>query len=263
MSGRPAAVTPRTTRPTKRPSGLFGISKYIDREALQASVNLTPLPIASPIESQHTAAPSPSLPPPPPVQAPSEFDYEQYEEVVKEALVLENQAFGASFRKLCILFLVFVILLILGITAITAVVQSHGTHGGSVIHEGVGVVESNAAYVLTDAGTAVSASISTYYYSLVLGSEVQQWQSYPRDANLPELNSTLQNILSYDVCCYAEKPHAWLCSNGHVLVDMYTFESKLQDVVDGDGAVQCLIYLNSKHLAGSSCTLEVKVRNFL
>jgi len=252
------ARSSKQAAPKKRGAMFGGIGRYLDPNELKATAN-TPLPYTT--TPAIAERPVEYIPPQPePIKPPAVADYDRYEEVVREAMVLENHAFGANFQKLCMLFLLVFILIIVGITAIALAVGKHTSHGGTAFQVDIAAAD-NSAYMVTEAGAAHRAGITTYYYNLVLSNEVQQWQAYPADGSaLPSLNSTLHTIVSYDVCCYADEPHAWLCSNGHVLVDMYTFEARLQDVSAVEGAVQCLVYLNSKHLTGSSCTLEVTVR---
>ena len=98
-----------------------------------------------------------------------------------------------------------------------------------------------------------------YYYDIILGDEVQQWQRFPKNNDVLPINSSLHKISSYDVCCFSDQ-NEWICAMGHTF-DAYAFEARLKCVAESIGGVQCLIYINSRHLARSQCTVEILMRS--
>jgi hypothetical protein len=197
-------------------------------------------------------------PPPKPSNHPSDEP--------RRATMLENGGTltGPVNTKLCILFLILSVVLLSALTITVLVVGRHPSHSntkpGGMMSIGIQAGGANdLVFDLTDEGVR-RRELITYYYDLVLSDDVQQWQTFPKNAEqLPEVNASLHTISSYDVCCFSDQ-EMWICSNGHTF-DPYAFEARLQSLSNPPGGVQCLIYINSRHLARSQCTLEIRMRS--
>jgi hypothetical protein len=180
-------------------------------------------------------------------------------EPIRRATMLDNgtSMTGPVNTKLCILFLILSVVVLSAITIVVLVVGRHPSHSttkpGGMLP--IGIVGNEGALDLTD-GIARRRDLIRYYFQLVLNDDVQQWQTFPADKDaFSDVNASLHQLASYDVCCFSDQ-NELICSNGHTF-DPYAFEARLRKLSDPIGGVQCLIYINSRHLARSQCTLQV------
>jgi hypothetical protein len=249
MNGKQAAAKASGKAQGAKARGLFNIEKF------QEETVKKPDPPPNEIPQKEYKNPKPQLP-----------HYTIDEPTIRNATMLENgnPLSGTINTKLCILFLILTVVLLSALTITVLVVGRHPSHSnlkpGAIGPAGfIANGPNDLVYDITEGGTK-RRELLTYYYDMVLGDEVQQWQSFPKDdVQLPDVNSSLHKISSYDVCCYSDQ-QMWICSNGHTF-DPYAFEARLRSVSESIGGVQCLIYINSRHLARSQCTLEIRMRS--
>jgi hypothetical protein len=250
MSGKSAVPRPGQApgKPAVRKQGMFNIGK---------------------VENEPVKIPAPQINGPGVKEYSTKESIPKYinnEESVQHATMLGNgnQMTGPINTKFCILILILSVVLLSALTIVVLVVGRHPNH--SNMRPGglgqAGFVASGAnemIFDITPDGTR-RRDLLTYYYDLVLGDDVQQWQTFPEhDLPLPNVNSSLHKISSYDVCCFSDKEE-WICSTGHTF-DAYAFEARLKRVTESIGGVQCLIYINSRHMARSQCTVEIRMRS--
>ena len=165
-----------------------------------------------------------------------------------------------SKQKLCALFLIFMVCafgLVMFLILFTG--GRHKPHG--TVQQDLTLVnsalEKTNVYQVENSDQMLT-ELTTYYYNIILSEEIQQWQIFPdKDSCLPFVNMSYSKLASFDVCCFSDRD-TWICSNGHTF-DSYSFEARLKSTDILLGGVQCHIYINSRHLAKSQCTLEIKV----
>jgi hypothetical protein len=201
-----------------------------------------------------------SLPPPP------TLNYYEPDEPVRNATMLEHGSplLGSTNTKFCILFLILAVVILAALTITVLVVGRHPSHSngrpGAMAQAGFIASGQNELVYDIVSGVAKRREMIRYNYEFVLGDDVQQWQAYPTDEpQIPLVNASLYKMTSFDVCCFSDQSE-WICSNGHTF-DPYAFEARLKSVSESIGGVQCLIYINSRHLARSQCTLEIRMRS--
>ena len=234
---RPAATSPTPTQQQQQPIYQPPYQQSVPHSSVETHYHQ---PVLSSTHYQHQ---------------PYTDDWGPEDEEVKEVTVLGNYAFGQNMVKLCVIFMLLCILLISGITALVIASTKHSAHSGAgdglLLPTSLQLVKEQAFSVAS--GNAKPLALTAFYYELTLTNDDETWLT------LPPLNTTTHRMVSYDVCCLANKEALWICSNGHFFSDLYMFEAKFkQDTADN--TVQCLIYTNSKHMLGSSCTVEVKAR---
>jgi hypothetical protein len=193
-------------------------------------------------------------------------NYTYSDDSVRHATMLESGGgiSGAVNTKLCVLVLILAVVILSALTITALVVGRHPSHSGLKKGELVpaGAIANgpnDLVFDLSD-GSPRPIDVITYYYSLVLSDDVQQWQTFPKeDVPLAHVNSSIHKISSYDVCCFSDQ-REWICAIGHTF-DAYAFEARLRSVSESTGGIQCRVYINSRHLARSQCTLEIRVRS--
>lgn len=198
---------------------------------------------------------------PVPAEARVQVEYVEEPPPPKIATVLEaDTGLMNSKSKLCALVLIFMICAFGLITFLIAFTGGrHKPHGAmqQELTPVVSAVEKANVYQIENSNQILT-ELTTYYYNIFLSEEIQQWQIFPdKDSCLPLVNMSNAKLASFDVCCFSDKD-TWICSNGHTF-DSYSFEARLKSTDIQLGGVQCHIYINSRHLAKSQCTIEVKV----
>lgn len=196
-----------------------------------------------------------------PYQEPKVAEEHLEQQIPRNATVLEaDSGLINSKQKLCALFLIFMVCafgLVMFLVLFTG--GRHKPHGSQQqeYHPVISSMDKTNVYQVENSDQMLT-ELTTYYYNIFLSEEIQQWQIFPdKDSCLPFVNMSNAKLASFDVCCFSDKD-TWICSNGHTF-DSYSFEARLKSTDILLGGVQCHIYINSRHLAKSQCTIEIKV----
>lgn len=155
-----------------------------------------------------------------------------------------------------------ILLMILGIIILAGVILlwlalSYDTHHADVRELVMSRADEHAIQLL-DEMPVTRASLS-FYYDFQLGDAIQEWQTFPDTRTpLPFLNVTLEQLVSFDVCCRKHDSELdaelYVCSNG-ISFDVYSFEARIKTL--RDAGLQCIVYLNSPHLTNAMCSLAL------
>jgi hypothetical protein len=164
--------------------------------------------------------------------------------------------------RLCGLLTLILVFLTIGVFFIVEVVSSDHRHQQDTPTLEHHVNGREMTFDLS-AGKASPVVVHTLFYRFSLNDAIQDWQAIPTETTpLPYLNCSLKDVLLFSVCCTPlgryqnEVPVTMSCANGQTF-DYYSFDARLKDV---DQGIQCLVYLNSLHMARADCVLEIKTR---